>query len=328
MKRYGYSYTALDGNPVVFTPAECADRDAFLAKKPMLTYGSRDSMKSDYTYQVLTIVGIVDTSNLLGAYADIDVKSSNASSAQMNLSYYIEMFLDSNYVNSLFGMKDLYSTIGSWSNFTVNDDAKMFRTARSKVSLDEASLKKWYRFLAKNNVFQSQPIGLSYDVGDTYPHKEGQHYNFTFATAAFSSANSFIEGGKKVFFWIGFGTACFAALLLATFIASSVSYQRRKIGILRAIGARGGDIYGIFYNESLLITLSCAIIAVIITVVIDNALSKEINTLLTFTMPVFQFNFWIFLLILALAVVTATIASFIPCLIISKKKPIDSINEK
>jgi ABC-type lipoprotein release transport system permease subunit len=165
-------------------------------------------------------------------------------------------------------------------------------------------------------------------VEDTYNLPVDRQYYYEGATASFYSASSFVEGGKKTFFWIGFGTACFASLLLATFIASSVSYQRRKIGILRAIGARGGDIYGIFYNESLTITLACALVSVILTVVLDNVLSGKINELLKFTMPVFQFTFWVFLLIVALAVVTASLASFVPCLIIARKKPIDSINER
>jgi uncharacterized membrane protein (DUF106 family) len=78
----------------------------------------------------------------------------------------------------------------------------------------------------------------------------------------------------------------------------------------------------------LLITLACSLIAAVITAVLDQTLNGEVNNLLGFTLPVFQFTFGVFLLILVLAVVTATIASLVPCLLIAKKKPIDSINEK
>jgi ABC-type lipoprotein release transport system permease subunit len=41
-----------------------------------------------------------------------------------------------------------------------------------------------------------------------------------------------------------------------------------------------------------------------------------------------QFGPLTILMILGLALVTATLASFIPCYLISSKRPIDSINDK
>ena len=50
----------------------------------------------------------------------------------------------------------------------------------------------------------------------------------------------------SVFVWIAVGFAVFAALLLMNFISTSINYKKREIGVLRALGARGSDIFGIF----------------------------------------------------------------------------------
>jgi len=328
-RRYGYSYEASDGDKVSLSPSDCTSVASFLAKKPLLTYKTQESSSAPATYETLRIVGVVETpSSLWQDYSTLDVKSSEADPRQMSLSYSFASFLGKSFVDALFGPSGFYQKIGDWNGFTLNDDTELFSAIRSVMSLDEATIKKWYAFLTANQVFVNNPLGESYSVQDTFALQDGREHYFGGATASFSSTSSFIEGGKKTFFWIGFGTACFASLLLATFIASSIAYQRRKIGILRAIGARGGDIYGIFYNESLSITLACSLVAIILTVALDNVLSAKINALLTFTMPVFQFTFLVFFLIVALAVATASLASFVPCLLIARKKPIDSINEK
>jgi Adenylosuccinate lyase len=178
--------------------------------------------------------------------------------------------------------------------------------------------------------YEDQPTSgyIYYPTDSPDPSRVAKNSYLTSAFSSFYSLNSMVTSMKKTFFWIGFSTACFAALLLATFIASSIAYQKRQIGILRAIGARGGDVYGIFYNESMMITLFAAVVAEILTGVLDGVLSNSFAGAINFAFPLFQFNIWVFFFILLLAVLTASLSSFIPCLIISKKKPIDSINDK
>jgi hypothetical protein len=329
IRRYGYSYEGTDGKAVSLTAADCANTASFLEKKPLLTYKSGDGVNVPASYHALRIVGVVGVpASLLQGFSDLDVLPGMADRNALSKSYSLDTYLRTSFADALFGPSGFYQEIGNWNGFTFQKDAEIFSLIYSAMSLDEATIKNWYHFLRSNQVFADHPIGLTYEVHDHFALTLDPLHFYGDATSSFSSATNFVEGGKKTFFWIGFGTACFAALLLATFIASSIAYQRRKIGILRALGARGGDIYAIFYNESLLITLACSLIAAVITAVLDQTLNGEVNNLLGFTLPVFQFTFGVFLLILVLAVVTATIASLVPCLLIAKKKPIDSINEK
>lgn len=55
----------------------------------------------------------------------------------------------------------------------------------------------------------------------------------------------------------------FVALLLLNFITISIGRKKKEIGILRAIGARGVDIFKIFFCESGVIVGICLILSVV-----------------------------------------------------------------
>lgn len=60
---------------------------------------------------------------------------------------------------------------------------------------------------------------------------------------------------SKLFLYIGIGFAIFASVMLANFIATSISYKKQEIGILRAIGSRSNDVFRIFFSESFVIAM-------------------------------------------------------------------------
>ena len=55
----------------------------------------------------------------------------------------------------------------------------------------------------------------------------------------------------------------FSSLLMLNFISNSVILKKRQIGVLRALGARGTDVIGIFANEALIIALINFVLAII-----------------------------------------------------------------
>ena len=141
------------------------------------------------------------------------------------------------------------------------------------------------------------------------------------------SFNDFIEVGSKVFLYVGIGFAVFSALLLMNFISTSISYKKREIGILRAVGAKSSDVFKIFFSEALVIALInflLSIAAVIAAVTVANTLmrSQGINmTLLTFGIRQV-------VLMLAISILVALVASFLPVYNIAKRKPVDAIKDK
>jgi ABC-type lipoprotein export system ATPase subunit/ABC-type antimicrobial peptide transport system permease subunit len=330
VRRYGYSYYVDASSQTNIHKEEAQTIPDFLAKKPSLSYLKYSD--SGNVLKSLKIVGVVKTNIDLSFFKVLDTAETNLDQSSNSVASKWYNYLNSSLVSVFYGTSNLHETMRSWINDTLTPDTPFYSLCRARMAVTDDNVNKFYDYCNSKKCFETERTeGIHFSLSDCSNPKNSKDSSFfgSFgATTAFAYINSFVMNFKTPFFYVGLGTAVFAALLLATFIASSISYQKRKIGILRAIGARGTDIYGIFWDESMLITLGSALIAIIITVVVDAALSNAINKALGFVLTVFQFSIWVFLLILGLAVLTATISSFVPCLIISKKKPIDSINDK
>lgn len=132
----------------------------------------------------------------------------------------------------------------------------------------------------------------------------------------------------QVFLYVGIGFAVFASLLLMSFISTSISYKRREIGILRALGARGSDVFGIFFNESLIIAFINFVLASIATVVTCVIINSVIISKLGLNITLLVIGPQTIGIILGVSVLSAFLASLIPVTKIAKKKPIDAINNR
>ena len=140
--------------------------------------------------------------------------------------------------------------------------------------------------------------------------------------------NSLFSNLSKILFYCALAVAVFTCLMLFNFIATSISYKRKEIGILRAVGARGNDVFNIFFNESLIIVIFDVILSIIATfvvcLVLNNFLRNDLGLVVTLLHPgIIQI-----LLILGIGLLTAFISSFIPVMRAAKKKPIDAIHNK
>lgn len=133
---------------------------------------------------------------------------------------------------------------------------------------------------------------------------------------------------SKVFLYVGIGFALFAAIMLSNFIATSISYKKQEIGILRAIGARSNDVFKIFFSESFIIAMINFVFSVIttgvITSIINSALRKEVGILIT----ILNFGFRQVALLLLISIAVAAVASFVPVYRIASKKPVEAIRNK
>lgn len=160
--------------------------------------------------------------------------------------------------------------------------------------------------------------------------KQNEEKNFSLKNGVITtleSVNDFVESTSKIFLYIGIGFAVFAALMLTNFISTSISYKRREIGILRAVGARGSDVYGIFAVESVIIALINFVLSSIATGVVTSVISASLKKEYNLSISVLNFGIRQIALILAVAVVVALIASFIPTFNISRKRPVDAIKK-
>lgn len=171
--------------------------------------------------------------------------------------------------------------------------------------------------------------GIRKVVNFNYDESTGVRYSLkNEVSSSLESFNSTIEMMAKVFLYVGIGFAVFASLMMFNFISVSISYKKREIGILRAVGARSSDVFSIFFHESFLITLINFVLASAAATVavffINKALREELNLALTLlTIGVRQY-----LLIFAVGLLVAFVSSFLPVMKIAKKRPIDAIQNR
>lgn len=146
--------------------------------------------------------------------------------------------------------------------------------------------------------------------------------------ATLNQVNNMIEMLAEVFFYVGIGFVVFAALLLINYITISISYKKKEIGILRAIGARGNDVVGIFFKEAMIIALINFLIATTMAVgtilYLNNLMRNEYGILIT----ILNFGVRQIVLMLLVSVFIAFISSSIPVSRVARKRPIDAIRDK
>ncbi len=147
-------------------------------------------------------------------------------------------------------------------------------------------------------------------------------------TYELDSINLVLKQLSKIFLYIGLGFAAFAALMLANFIAISISYKKQEIGILRAIGSRSNDVFRIFFAESFIIAMINFVLSAMgtlaVTLAINFVIRKELGALIT----LLSFGPRQIVLLFAVSLAVAFVASFIPVKRIASKRPIDAIRNR
>ena len=139
--------------------------------------------------------------------------------------------------------------------------------------------------------------------------------------------NGIIEVLAKVFVWVGLGLAVFSSLLLMNFISTSISYKKREIGILRAVGAKSSDVFKIFFSEAFIIALINFVLAAVTSVaavIIVNYYMRKSGINIT----LLSFGPLQIAIMLGVSIVVAVLASFLPVNGIARKKPVDAIKDR
>ncbi|MCI9434523.1 MAG: ATP-binding cassette domain-containing protein [Bacilli bacterium] len=157
----------------------------------------------------------------------------------------------------------------------------------------------------------------------------GTYYNYTFEYAGTVNYIAHIYKFLAKFILIA-SLVCmlFTFLLFSSFIVISVSYSKKEIGILRALGATGNDVVKIFGYEAILIALIAWIFAIAGWLVSCNFLNTYIFGKNYFIIkgfvvsPLTPIVMLIFTFFIALLVTSASVSK------ISKVKPIDAILNK
>ena len=137
-----------------------------------------------------------------------------------------------------------------------------------------------------------------------------------------------IDSVISVLTYLSIGFCVFASLMLMNFIATSISYKKREIGILRALGSKRSDVFGVFFNESLIIAFINFVLASVACGIVCSYLNQTMRQDYGIIITVFNFGLRQLGLILFVSVAVAFISSLIPVTKIANKQPIDAINNR
>lgn len=133
---------------------------------------------------------------------------------------------------------------------------------------------------------------------------------------------------SKFAFYVGLFFLAFTVFLIANFMFTSISYRKKEIGTLRALGSRELDVMKIFVWEAIVLSIISGIIASILLVIVSNiANSFFISNLHLLTTP-FIVGIRQFIVIFVLVFMLTIISNIIPLHRISRMKPIDAILKK
>ncbi|MBD5100635.1 MAG: FtsX-like permease family protein, partial [Clostridiales bacterium] len=145
------------------------------------------------------------------------------------------------------------------------------------------------------------------------------------ATYLLDMVGNLLEVLGQIFLYIGLGLAIFSMLLMSNYIAVSISYKKREIGILRAVGAKSSDVFSIFFSESLIIALINFVLSVIVSgvgcILLNNMMRSDYGIQIT----LLNFGIRQIALMLLISIVVAIVSSFVPVYKLSRKKPIETI---
>ncbi len=136
------------------------------------------------------------------------------------------------------------------------------------------------------------------------------------------------QGVRKVFLVVGILFAVFASLLFSNFIATSISYKKREIGILRAIGSRSKDVFRIFFAESFLIAMINFLLSLAGTVALCALINNILRTNAGLLLTLLNVGVRQIALLFGISLLIAIAASFLPVRKIAAKRPIDAIRDR
>lgn len=138
-----------------------------------------------------------------------------------------------------------------------------------------------------------------------------------------------IEDFRTIFLVAGIVLAVLGALLMFNLLSVSVSGRAKEIGILRALGARGRNVFAIFFAESLVICLSCfilsSVVAGLVCMLFDGMFVSAFASSLTFS--VLDFGVPSVLIIFGISIVVSFAAVFVPVFSVVRKTPVEAIRE-
>ncbi len=172
------------------------------------------------------------------------------------------------------------------------------------ISLTDRSMEQSYLVLANDGI--------------TFNRIDNQAYSLSKETSRM------INETKPLFYILTLLFGIFASLMMFNFITVSISSRTKEIGILRAVGARGLDVFKIFITEALIVTGICFVLSAVLSGLACNLMNVFIMSEVL-SISVLNYGVVNVLMLLVASTFVSILATVFPVVRISKKSPVDSI---
>lgn len=310
-----------------------SNRDVYYGYRGKLTYDAGnipDGVNYIDFYNNMSVV------KKAGALTDVSYLDTGKTSLDDN-----EILLSETSYNSLketlksLGRDEKKASLNLWAengnrNFTVagyyidkdGEESVAFSDATFK-SLISASYDVCFGSFDGSRLNVIKIVNYSFERDGQYYYKLVNH-----VTEEITMVNMVFTFLKTIFIWVGVINAIFASLLLSNFIALGVMNKKTEIGILRAIGARGVDVFKVFFSESGIIAGINFLLSSLLTGITCFVINKIAASAWGIYATMMNFGIRQIFVILLISFAVAAIASFLPVYRLAKKKPVDVILNK
>lgn len=185
----------------------------------------------------------------------------------------------------------------------------------TEIKVIEDDYNKLYKIL------EEYPINLREDYQNMYQSS-------SYVSETLSTYGQTIKGYSKITMYISIVFAIFAFILITNFIATSITDNKKVMGILRALGTKKMDIFNIFLTQSFILYIVSFVLSVIIVFIIKEIGNSYLSNFYNYNLELFLYpinNILIAFISFLLVVVFSNIVLINKIL---SMKPIDSINDK
>lgn len=173
-----------------------------------------------------------------------------------------------------------------------------------------------------NTLEEMETILKYYPVDGSDELSDSEYAEVAVEAATITYLVQFVARYGVIFFLV------FSAIILMSFINSSIKFRKKEIGTLRALGCRSKDIITMFLYESVILMLNALAISFVIIPKIINVINSFIIKELLMNINVLRFETTQILEITGIMLVIVILANVIPVRKITKMKPIDAILNK
>ncbi len=132
---------------------------------------------------------------------------------------------------------------------------------------------------------------------------------------------------SKLFLYVSLALMAFSVFMLFNYISTSIASKKKSIGVLRALGSSGKNIFMMFLTESFIISMINAVVSCIVAYVSCFGLNYYIKNVMNLVVDFAVFGIRQILIVVGVSLCTAVASSLFPIIKISKEKPVNLIKD-